>query len=144
MSEPRIPIEEYRDRITELAKEGIRKNVVHKDRLVETDELHLVTDALTQFNEPDAIDELVDDHPHAILEYTHNDADEWWPDAHDLVSGQSPVEAAREIQRRVVKREIRLRAEELLDGQWDAIKTREVEREVTVTETETYFDPEEY
>lgn len=138
MTEPDLSREEYRERVTELAKTGIRKTVVHNGRVPDEDELYLVTDPLV-YSEGDApIPTLAEEHPLAVRSYTPDEADSWWPDAKDVVGGQSPTDAVADIEQRIVARHVRLRAEQLIDGEWDAIKTENTAH--TVTETTTYYD----
>ena len=119
---------EYRQRVTELAKDAIREHCVDEAGRVEY-RSYAASEAVDHYG--DSCD-LLTDHPLSIEQ--HGSGSFTVDDAEAMASA-SPTDAIERARARLLEGDVDDRIQDLLDGEWDAIET--TERTRTVTESHT-------
>lgn len=125
--EPEISEYKFMNKLTIIAKKIITEECI-EDKQVEYKDY--VAYEFERFTDQD----IVNDYPIAVEEYCEG---QFGPDATDILS-QNQTDAIREIRRQLFVNALDERIKELIDGEWDAIKTET--EEYTVKKEKKVFD----
>lgn len=125
--EPEIPEHKFLNRLTIIAKEIITQECVNNGEVEYKDYVAHEYEKFTDYD-------IINNYPIAVEEYCEG---QFGPDASDILS-QNQTDAIREIRERLFINALDNKIKELINGEWDAIKTET--EEYTVTEEKKIFD----